>query len=80
MPLFDADRKEVLNRMGERVIKDVAEAGGYGVVFGSSLDAAAREELANRITPELTSDAPPMHDASTSALIDWYRVHRERPA
>ena len=36
--------------------------------------------LANRITPELTSDAPPMHDASTSALIDWYRVHRERPA
>jgi glucose-6-phosphate isomerase len=31
--------------------------------------------LANRITPELT-----MHDASTSALIDWYRVHRERPA
>ena len=34
------------------VIKDVAEAGGYGVVFGSSLDAAAREELANRIKEE----------------------------
>ena len=34
MPMFEADRKEVLNRMGELVIKDVAEAGGYGVVFG----------------------------------------------
>lgn len=52
MPMFEADRKEVLNRMGELVIKDVAEAGGYGVVFGSSLDAAAREELANRIKEE----------------------------
>ena len=49
MPLFDADRKEVLSRIGELVIKDVAEAGGYGVVFGSSLDAAARDELASRI-------------------------------
>lgn len=52
MPMFEADRKEVLNRMGELVIKDVAEAGGYGVVFGSSLDAAAREELADRIKEE----------------------------
>ena len=34
---------------GELVIKDVAEAGGYGVVFGSSLDKAAREDLADRI-------------------------------
>ena len=32
--------------------------------------------LANRITPELTSDAPPQHDSSTSALIDWYRAER----
>lgn len=52
MPMFEADRKEVLNRMGELVIKDVAEAGGYGVVFGSSLDASAREELADRIKEE----------------------------
>ena len=49
MPLFDADRKEVLSRLGELVIKDVAEAGGYGVVFGSSLDKVQREELACRI-------------------------------
>ncbi|NEH12564.1 circularly permuted type 2 ATP-grasp protein, partial [Bifidobacterium saimiriisciurei] len=49
MPMFEQDRKTVLDRMGELVIKDVAEAGGYGVVFGSSLDASQREELADRI-------------------------------
>ena len=32
--------------------------------------------LAGRIVPELTSDVPPAHDGSTSALIDWYRTHR----
>lgn len=52
MPLFEEDRKEVLSRMGELVIKDVAEAGGYGVVFGSSLSAAERAELADRIKAE----------------------------
>ena len=49
MPMFEKDRKEVLDRMGELVIKDVAEAGGDGGVFGSSLDKAAREDLADRI-------------------------------
>lgn len=52
MPMFDKDRKEVLDRLGELVIKDVAEAGGYGVVFGSSLDRSQREELAERIKAE----------------------------
>ena len=52
MPMFDKDRKEVLDRLGELVIKDVAEAGGYGVVFGSSLDRLRREELAERIKAE----------------------------
>ncbi len=32
--------------------------------------------LANKITPELTSDAVPAHDASTAALIAWYRSNR----
>ena len=32
--------------------------------------------LANRITPELTSTDPPLHDSSTSALIQWYRTNR----
>ncbi len=35
------------------------------------------KELAVRILPELTGDArPDGHDASTNALIDWYRAHR----
>jgi glucose-6-phosphate isomerase len=32
--------------------------------------------LANKITPELTSTAAPLHDSSTSSLIDWYRAER----
>ncbi|MBW3081063.1 circularly permuted type 2 ATP-grasp protein [Bifidobacterium saguinibicoloris] len=49
MPMFEQDRKEVLSRMDELVIKDVAEAGGYGVVFGRDLSREKREELADRI-------------------------------
>ena len=52
MPMFEQDRKEVLDRLGELVIKDVAEAGGYGVIFGSSLDKAQREEMADCIKAE----------------------------
>jgi glucose-6-phosphate isomerase len=32
--------------------------------------------LANRITPELTGDGEPHHDASTNAMIRWYRERR----
>jgi len=32
--------------------------------------------LANRITPELTTDATPKHDSSTTAMIEWYRANR----
>lgn len=52
MPLFEKDRREVLSRLDELVIKDVAEAGGYGVVFGSSLSASERTDLAERIKTE----------------------------
>jgi glucose-6-phosphate isomerase len=35
------------------------------------------KELANQITPELTGEPDPdAHDASTNALIAWYRAHR----
>ena len=34
--------------------------------------------LANRITPELSATEEPVHDASTSALILWYRANRAR--
>ncbi|MET0663343.1 MAG: glucose-6-phosphate isomerase, partial [Ilumatobacteraceae bacterium] len=34
------------------------------------------KELANVITPELTGESAAEHDASTKALIAWYRTHR----
>ncbi len=37
LPFYDEDRKYVLCNMERLVIKDVAEAGGYGVVFGRDL-------------------------------------------
>jgi len=51
-----------------------------GVIWGiDSFDQWGVElgkELANTITPELTSDERGEHDSSTTALIDWYRAHR----
>lgn len=42
LPFYEEDKKYVLENIERLVIKDVAEAGGYGVVFGRDLDA---EEL-----------------------------------
>ncbi|MDO5537203.1 MAG: circularly permuted type 2 ATP-grasp protein [Desulfovibrionaceae bacterium] len=43
LPYYEEDRKYVLANIERLVIKDVSEAGGYGVVFGRDLD---REKLA----------------------------------
>ncbi len=49
LPYYKEDREYVLENIGKLVIKDVAEAGGYGVLFGSDLNgeelAAWRERL-----------------------------------
>ncbi len=42
LPFYEEDRKYVMEHLDTLVIKDVAEAGGYGVVFGDSL---SKEEL-----------------------------------
>lgn len=42
LPFYPDDRKYVLEHLDSLVIKDVAEAGGYGVLFGSRL---TRQEL-----------------------------------
>ena len=42
LPFYEEDRKYVLENLHKLVIKDVAEAGGYGVVFGDRL---TKEEL-----------------------------------
>lgn len=45
LPYYDEDRKYVLEHFDDLVIKDVAEAGGYGVVFGSSLTKEKKAEF-----------------------------------
>ena len=37
LPFYEEDRKYVLENLEKLVIKDVAEAGGYGVIFGNGL-------------------------------------------
>jgi len=45
LPYYEKDRNYVLENMEKLVIKDVSEAGGYGVVFGKDLDCGKLEEL-----------------------------------
>ncbi len=52
LPYFENDYKYILNHIDELVIKDVSEAGGYGVLFGRDLSADKLEELKNLIIKE----------------------------
>lgn len=45
LPYFKEDMDYVMNNMEKLVIKDVAEAGGYGVLFGHSMTALQIEDL-----------------------------------
>ena len=45
LPYYKKDMQYVLDNFDKLVIKDVAEAGGYGVVFGSSLTAEKKSEF-----------------------------------
>jgi uncharacterized circularly permuted ATP-grasp superfamily protein len=45
LPFYEKDLKYTLENIHKLVIKDVSEAGGYGVVFGSSLSAKDLSEL-----------------------------------
>jgi len=44
LPYYEEDKKYVLDNLKTLVIKDVAEAGGYGVMFGKDMN---DEQLAN---------------------------------
>lgn len=46
------DLEYITKNFGDLVIKDVAEAGGYGVVFGRSLDAHDRQALIDHMTAD----------------------------
>ncbi len=45
LPYYEKDMNYVLSHFDDLVIKDVAEAGGYGVVFGSSLTAEKKADF-----------------------------------
>ena len=52
LPFYDEDFQYVMDNFDKLVIKDVAEAGGYGVVFGSSLSPEKREEFKETVRKE----------------------------
>ena len=45
LPFYEDDMTYVLEHFDSLVLKDVAEAGGYGVVFGSSMTARQKESF-----------------------------------
>ncbi|MCD7808680.1 MAG: circularly permuted type 2 ATP-grasp protein [Erysipelotrichaceae bacterium] len=52
LPFYEEDRKYVLENLEKLVIKDVSEAGGYGVVFGSDMDEEKLQEWRDIISRE----------------------------
>lgn len=65
LPYYEQDMKYTLDHFDNLVIKDVAEAGGYGVVFGNSL---TKEQKADFIT--LLKNEPRRFIAQE--VIDFY--------
>jgi uncharacterized circularly permuted ATP-grasp superfamily protein len=49
LPYFKEDMEYVFNNIEKLVIKDVAEAGGYGVLFGHTMSALQLDDLKNAI-------------------------------
>ncbi|MCM1415698.1 MAG: circularly permuted type 2 ATP-grasp protein [bacterium] len=45
LPFYEEDMRYVLEHFDELVLKDVAEAGGYGVTFGNSMTKEKKEEF-----------------------------------
>lgn len=45
LPFYEDDMKYVLDKFDDLVLKDVAEAGGYGVVFGNTMSKQQKEDF-----------------------------------
>ncbi|MGN1031653.1 MAG: circularly permuted type 2 ATP-grasp protein, partial [Butyricicoccaceae bacterium] len=52
LPIYEEDMKYVMDNFDKLVIKDVAEAGGYGVVFGSKLEGEEKERFRTLVQNE----------------------------
>ena len=52
LPFYEADMKYVLENFDNLVLKDVAEAGGYGVVFGNTMSAEQKEKFITLLKKE----------------------------
>lgn len=52
LPFYEEDMKYVLDNFDKLVLKDVAEAGGYGVVFGSSMSRGQKENFISLLKSE----------------------------
>ncbi|MCD8051051.1 MAG: circularly permuted type 2 ATP-grasp protein [Clostridiales bacterium] len=52
LPFYQEDREYVLANLEKLVVKDVAEAGGYGVVFGRDMDETQLERFRQTIRTE----------------------------
>ena len=52
LPYYEEDMKYVLEHFDQRVLKDVAEAGGYGVVFGSKLTREEKDHFLSMLKAE----------------------------
>ena len=49
LPMFPDDMAYVMEHFEDLVIKDTAEAGGYGVVFAGQMQPEAREQLRDKV-------------------------------
>lgn len=52
LPYYEEDMKYVLEHFDDLVLKDVAEAGGYGVVFGSKMTKEEKEKFISMLKNE----------------------------
>lgn len=52
LPYFEEDRKKVLADLETLVIKDVSEAGGYGVLFGKDMEARQLADMRGLVDRE----------------------------
>jgi uncharacterized circularly permuted ATP-grasp superfamily protein len=74
---FDADRRYVLEHLGELVVKTVDESGGYGMLIGPESTKDEREEFARRIAARPRSFiAQPVVALSVQPILDGGRLRR----